>query len=158
MAFFFRKKNQNADLKRFSVQYYPPAPIYYKLARTLVIWLGGRNHVHLYSWTSPKQPPWGPKKVTFVERFKQEWMYKFIVSWDEKIGRCREVAFSGGSTVFPFTLKCLQGQSPSQQFLSRYATLLPYPLGGARLPPAVREIKPALIDQRPDPGDGGNQA
>ena len=28
-----------------------------------------------YSWTSPHRPPWGQKKVAFVERFKQESMY-----------------------------------------------------------------------------------
>ena len=38
-------------------------------------------------------------KVTVVERFKQESMNELFVYWDEKGGRSREAAVSGGSTV-----------------------------------------------------------
>ena len=41
-------------------------------------------------------PPWGQKKVTIVERLKQEWMYGLSA---KKNCCCWEVAISGGSTV-----------------------------------------------------------
>ena len=44
----------------------------------------------------------GDRRKWLLKRgFKQESMCGFIVCWDEKIGRGREVTFSGGSTVFP---------------------------------------------------------
>ena len=42
----------------------------------------------MYSWTSPKRPPWRHKKVAGVERFKQESMYGLSA---KKSGHCREV-------------------------------------------------------------------
>ena len=45
-------------------------------------------------------PP-GQKKVAVVERLKQEVMYG-LSARTKKSGRCREVAVSGGSTVYVY--------------------------------------------------------
>lgn len=50
-----------------------------------------------YCWISPQRPPWGQEQVDVVERGLNKSQCTYCLY--QKRGRCREVAFSGGSRV-----------------------------------------------------------
>ena len=60
-------------------------------------WLKNHTSTSIYSWTSLKRPPWGQKKIATVETRVNVWTVP--PPPPPKDSRCREVAFSGRSTV-----------------------------------------------------------